>query len=80
MGDGKEFGIVGCHTTGGLDKNWGVALNKEKIEWMNNNMYNEPIVNRRELAIRELVYTENIYNSNLKCVKNQSVFLYTNIL
>ena len=34
--DGKTYGIVGVHTAGiEGEKNWGVALNKQRIEWIN---------------------------------------------
>ena len=42
ISDGK-FGIVGHHTSGGADRGFGVALNKNKIEWIQDHIHDMPI-------------------------------------
>lgn len=43
-GDDGTFNIVGIHTTGGSSNRVGVALTKDKLQWIDNFVINKTIL------------------------------------
>ena len=53
LSDGKSE-IVGIHTIGSIKENSGVALNGDKIKWLNENIYRDPIKSNPTNEIKKI--------------------------